>query len=50
MEKLIPILMENDIPLETIISHNMKLEDGKRAYEIFANKEEGCMKVILHSS
>jgi threonine dehydrogenase-like Zn-dependent dehydrogenase len=31
-----------------VITHRMSLEEAPRAYEIFNNKEEGCIKVVLH--
>lgn len=45
--KLIPIVQQKKYPITTIISHRMKLQDGIRGYDLFANKKDNCLKVIL---
>lgn len=35
--------------LEAIVSHRLTLDEGRRAYEIFDQKLEGCTKVLLVS-
>ncbi|MFZ5825685.1 MAG: zinc-dependent alcohol dehydrogenase [Bacillota bacterium] len=32
---------------EQIITHQMRLEEGPRGYEIFDQKQDGCIKVVL---
>jgi len=31
----------------TLISHRLPLGDGRRAYELFDQREDGCVKVVL---
>ncbi|MES2184061.1 MAG: zinc-dependent alcohol dehydrogenase [Pseudomonadota bacterium] len=50
-QRLMPRLLEHiqagDLKPEVIITHHMALEDAARGYEVFANKEEDCRKVVL---
>jgi threonine dehydrogenase-like Zn-dependent dehydrogenase len=34
-------------PLRSLISHRMRLEEGVEAYRMFAERREGCTKVVL---
>jgi threonine dehydrogenase-like Zn-dependent dehydrogenase len=47
MQKLIPIVQKKKYDLTAIISHRLPLAEGVRGYKIFAEKLEGCTKVIL---
>jgi len=47
MEKLIPIVQKKKYDLTTIFSHRLPLAEGVRGYKIFAEKLEGCTKVVL---
>ena len=47
MPKLLDHLLAGELHPEAIITHHMALEDAARGYEIFANKEEDCRKVVL---
>jgi threonine dehydrogenase-like Zn-dependent dehydrogenase len=47
MPKLLEHIQAGDLKPEVIITHHMALEDAARGYEIFANKEEDCRKVVL---
>jgi threonine dehydrogenase-like Zn-dependent dehydrogenase len=39
---------ESEAPLlESLISHRMPLTEGKEAYRIFSERQEGCTKVVL---
>lgn len=49
MEQLIPIVQQKKYPITSIISHRMKLNEGVRGYNIFANKKDNCLKVVLHN-
>lgn len=49
METTLPLLAANAPSLSNIITHRMKLKDGVSAYEIFDQKMDGCIKVILSS-
>jgi threonine dehydrogenase-like Zn-dependent dehydrogenase len=37
----------DSMDLASIVSHRLPLEEGVFAYEIFAEKREGCIKVVL---
>lgn len=49
--RYLPRLMEHiqngDIDPSYIITHRLPLDDAAHAYQIFRNKEEGCIKVVL---
>jgi threonine dehydrogenase-like Zn-dependent dehydrogenase len=30
-----------------VISHRLRLEDAPRGYDMFKNKEDDCLKVVL---
>lgn len=47
MEDLVPLVLSKKYDFTSIISHRMPLQFGVTAYEIFANKKENCLKVLL---
>ena len=47
MNKLIPIVHGKKYNLTAILTHRMKLSEGEAGYDIFANKKDNCMKVVL---
>jgi threonine dehydrogenase-like Zn-dependent dehydrogenase len=47
MQPLLERIQNGDIDPTFIITHRMSLEDAPRGYEIFKNKQDGCMKVVL---
>lgn len=47
MEKLIPLVQKKIYDLTAIFSHRLPLAEGVRGYKIFAEKLEGCTKVVL---
>jgi len=47
MEKLLPIVQSKKYDLRAIISHRLPLAEGVRGYEIFNNKLDNCIKVLL---
>lgn len=47
MEKLIPLVQKKIYDLTGIFSHRLPLAEGPRGYKIFAEKLEGCTKVVL---
>jgi S-(hydroxymethyl)glutathione dehydrogenase/alcohol dehydrogenase len=49
MERLIPLVQKKKYDLTAIISHRMPLAEGVRGYKIFAEKLEGCTKVVLRA-
>lgn len=47
MEKMIQLIESKKYPIEQIISHRLRFEEGKKAYEIFDQKKDACLKVIF---
>lgn len=51
VQRYVPRLLEKisaaEIDPSYIITHRMPLEEGPRGYEIFNNKEDACIKVVL---
>ncbi|MEP7087442.1 MAG: hypothetical protein ABI884_08915 [Gemmatimonadota bacterium] len=47
MPKLLDTILDGKIDPSEIISHRLTLADAPRAYDIFKNKEEGCVKVVV---
>jgi threonine dehydrogenase-like Zn-dependent dehydrogenase len=50
MRPLLQRIEAGDIDPSFIITHRMTLEQAPRAYELFRNKEQGCIKVVLQPS
>ncbi len=47
MKPLLKKIQDGDIDPSFIISHRVKLEDGPKAYETFAKKQDSCTKVVM---
>lgn len=47
MDSLIPVVQSNRYNYASIITHRMDLAQGITGYDLFANKKENCLKVIL---
>jgi threonine dehydrogenase-like Zn-dependent dehydrogenase len=47
MDELTPFVQNKNSDLTSIITHRMKLKDGVHGYDIFANKKDHCLKVVL---
>jgi threonine dehydrogenase-like Zn-dependent dehydrogenase len=47
MDELVPVVQNKTYDITSIISHRMKLSEGVYGYDIFANKKENCLKVVL---
>lgn len=47
VKPILDLIRDKKIDSTDIITHTLPLEKGKFAYEIFDNKEDGCIKVIL---
>ncbi len=49
-DDLLPLVEDPTDPLgvSDLVSHHLRLEDGPLGYQMFQNKEEGCIKVVLH--
>ena len=48
IDELITWLEEGRIVLDDIITHRLALEEAPKGYELFNNKEDGCVKVVLN--
>jgi threonine dehydrogenase-like Zn-dependent dehydrogenase len=44
---LLELIENGDIDPSFVVTHTMKLEDAPMAYDMFKNKEDGCIKVVL---
>jgi threonine dehydrogenase-like Zn-dependent dehydrogenase len=47
MRPLLERIQRKEIDPSFVITHRFKLEDAPRAYETFADKADGCIKVVL---
>jgi 2-desacetyl-2-hydroxyethyl bacteriochlorophyllide A dehydrogenase len=47
MQKLLPLVLENRVPLTSIITHTLPLSDAVHGYELFAKRRDNAIKVLL---
>jgi threonine dehydrogenase-like Zn-dependent dehydrogenase len=47
MDELTPFVQSRKVDFTSIITHRMKLKDGVEGYDIFADKSDRCLKVVL---
>ena len=47
IDRLLGLVREGKVVLDDIISHKLPLTDVSHAYEIFKNKKDDCVKVVL---
>jgi len=47
LQPLLQRIMEGQINPGFVITHRLPLEDAPRGYQMFRDKEDGCMKVVL---
>ncbi|EGW37289.1 zinc-dependent alcohol dehydrogenase [Desulfosporosinus sp. OT] len=47
IDRILDLLKENKFDATDIITHRMSLADGKKAYELFDQKLDNCIKVVL---
>ncbi len=47
IDKLLQYVVDGKVKLDDIITHRLKLDEISHAYDIFKNKEEDCVKVVL---
>jgi threonine dehydrogenase-like Zn-dependent dehydrogenase len=49
VDDVLPLLTGDDDPLgvDDLVTHRLPLEEAPQAYEIFKNKDDGCVKVVL---
>ena len=47
MPKLLPLVVDNAVPLTSIITHVLPLRDGVKGYELFGRRRDVAIKVLL---
>jgi threonine dehydrogenase-like Zn-dependent dehydrogenase len=47
MRPLLERIQKGEIDSTFVITHHMKLEDAPKGYDIFKNKEDNCVKIVL---
>ena len=47
MRPLLDRIRKGDIDPSFVITHRMRLEDAADGYEMFVNREDDCLKVVL---
>ncbi len=49
IDEIMPLLEDDGDPLgvESLATHKLRLEDAPRAYDMFQNKEDGAIKILL---
>jgi threonine dehydrogenase-like Zn-dependent dehydrogenase len=47
MRPLLQMIENGDIDPSFVVTHRMSLEEAPYAYDIFKNKEDSCIKVVL---
>jgi len=47
IDHLIDLVKQERVVLDDIISHKLPLSEATHAYNIFKNKEDDCVKVVL---
>jgi len=48
ISELMDLVSNRKLKLNDIISHRLSLDEAPHAYEIFKNKEDNCVKVVMH--
>jgi len=47
MERLAPLVQQKKYDFTSIVTHRLSLSEGVHGYDIFANKKENCLKVLM---
>jgi threonine dehydrogenase-like Zn-dependent dehydrogenase len=47
MQPLLERIQNDEIDPTFVITHRMPLEEAPKGYDIFLNKQEDCVKVVL---
>jgi threonine dehydrogenase-like Zn-dependent dehydrogenase len=47
MRPLLERVQKGEIDPSFVVTHRLPLEDASRAYQIFLNKQDKCIKVVL---
>ena len=50
MRPLLERIDDGEIDPSFVITHRMPLDDAPQAYEMFTNKEDDCLKVVLKAA
>jgi S-(hydroxymethyl)glutathione dehydrogenase / alcohol dehydrogenase len=48
IDELIELVANGKIKLNDIITHRLPIDEATHGYDIFKNKKEDCVKVVLH--
>lgn len=48
MAELIPMVQQKKYDITSIITHRLSLAEGVSGYDMFANKKDNCLKVVLN--
>jgi len=46
-ERVLPLLAGDEYDLDALITHRLPLAEGPRAYRLFAERRQGCVKVVF---
>jgi threonine dehydrogenase-like Zn-dependent dehydrogenase len=49
LHPLLDRIAKGEIDPSFVITHRMRLEDAPKGYDLFQNKQDECMKVVLHA-
>ncbi len=47
IDKLLSLVQEGKVKLDDIVTHSVSLADASKMYQVFNDKEDNCVKVIL---
>jgi S-(hydroxymethyl)glutathione dehydrogenase / alcohol dehydrogenase len=47
VEPILDLIKQNKFDATDIITHRLPLDEGKKAYELFDQKLDNCIKVVL---
>lgn len=47
IDELLDLVKQSKVTLDDIITHKLPLDQAPHAYEIFCNKQDNCLKVVL---
>ncbi|MGE5677271.1 MAG: zinc-dependent alcohol dehydrogenase [Pseudomonadota bacterium] len=47
VERILKLIQDGSFDATDIITHRLSLDEGEHAYEVFDEKKEGCIKVVL---
>jgi threonine dehydrogenase-like Zn-dependent dehydrogenase len=47
MEKLTPMVQNKKYNIEAVFSHSIPLSEGVKGYDMFANRKDNCLKILL---